>query len=89
MPRKMVVSRRVKVYVVKYQELNPEAHNIRDSTEFFFKLYSNDYILKKLREKCEKKGYILLNFEEPVEKYCRCDMDIDYYFECANKTFEE
>lgn len=89
MPRKLVVSRRVKVYVVKYQKLKPEAHAIRDSTEFFFKEYSDKFIKKSLQNTCERDGYVLLSYEEPVVKYCRCDMDIDYYFKCANKKFEK
>ncbi|MBO7211240.1 MAG: hypothetical protein J6V44_09610 [Methanobrevibacter sp.] len=89
MPRKLVVSRRLKVYVVKYKKLKPEAHSIRDSTEFFFKEYSDNYIKKSLQDTCERDGYMLLSYEKPVEKYCRCDMDIDYYFQYSRKHFEE
>lgn len=89
MPRKLVVSRRLKVYVVKYKKLKPEAHAIRDSTQFFFKEYSDNYIKKFLEDTCERDGCMLLSYEKPIIKYCRCDMDIDYYFQCANKKFEK
>lgn len=89
MPRKLVVSRRIKVYVVKYTRVEQRAHKIRDSTEFFFKPYSEEYIRNALAEKCKSKGFKLLSVEKPVMKYCRCDMDIDYYFKCSRKKYEE
>lgn len=86
MPRKLVVSRRVKTYNVPYKVYSLKTNSVLDRVEVFFKPYSEKYYEAFIREKCAKKNerFMFLSGDVYI-KFVRCDMDIDYYFKYSRK----
>ena len=86
MPRKLVVSRRVKTYNVPYKVYSVKTNSMLDKTEIFYKPYTLGHYEDLIRQKCSEKNERFMFIDGEVKiKYVRCDMDIDYYFKHSRK----